>query len=124
LHHQTGAWVGSDWQAIPGTHNAGFLVYGPYDTRFGTGSHRASFYLKVDNNTANPDAIIASLQVYTRYGQRFLGRRDLTRRDFTAANQWQWFTINFENPCFELLEANVYWTGAAQMTFGQLYIQK
>ncbi len=124
LNHQTGAAFNYDWRVLPGTHQSAFMVYGPYDTRFGKGLHRASYYMQVDNNTTNPDAVIATLWVYTRLGQRILGRRDITRRDFTTVNQWQWLSVYFDNPCFEQLEANVYWYGSAQMIFGQLLIQK
>jgi hypothetical protein len=124
LGHQTGGFFGPDWRVLPGANQPAFMSYGPYDTRFGNGLHRASYYMQVDNNTTNPDAVIATLWVYSRYGQRILGRRDITRRDFIAVNQWQWLSVYFDNPCFEQLEANVYWYGSAQMILGQLLIQK
>jgi hypothetical protein len=124
LYHQTGTWFNSDWRVLPGTHPPGYMVYGPYDTRFGQGLHRASFYMQVDNNTTNPDTVIATLSVYTRLGQRVIAQRDITRRDFLAINQWQWLSVHFDNPCFEQLESTVYWRGNAQMIFGQLLIQK
>lgn len=123
-HHLTGSYHGSDWRVRPGIDKPGYMVYGPYDTRFGRGEHKADYYLQVDDNTTSPNTVIASLKVYTRLGGRILAHRDLTRRDFTAANTWQFFTVRFDNPCFEQVETAIYWHGNAQFVFGQVFIEK
>ena len=122
--HQTGSYFGLDWRVRPNIDQPGFMVYGPYDTRFGVGEHRASYYLQVNDITTTPRPVIASLRVYTRKGGRILAQRDITRRDFLAANTWQFFTLYFENPCFEEVETAIYWHGNAQLVFGQVYISK
>lgn len=122
--HQTGSAYGSDWRVRPNIDQPGYMVYGPYDASFGVGSHRAEYLLQVDDNTTAPNRIIASLKVYTRLGKRILAQRDLTRRDFLAANDWQFFRLHFENPCFEQVETTIYWYGNAQLMFGQIYIIK
>ncbi len=122
--HLTGAYQGSDWQVRPGIDAPGYMVYGPYDARFGRGEHKADYYLQVDDNTTARNRVIASLKVYTRQGGRILAQRDLTRRDFLAANTWQFFTLHFENPCFEQVETAIYWHGNAQLLFGQVFIEK
>jgi len=123
-YHNTGSNYGSDWRVRPGIDKPGYMVYGPYDTRFGRGEHTAAYYLQVDDNTTSPDEIIASLKVYTRLGKRILAQRDLTRRDFLTPNAWQFFTVHFDNPCFEQLETTIYWYGNAQFVFGQVAIDK
>lgn len=122
---QTGSLFGvADWRVRPGIDQPGYMIYGPYDTRFGVGPHRATFFLQVNDNTTTPRPIIASLQVYTRKGNRILARRDINRRDFTATNTWQPFTLHFENPCAEELETAIYWHGNAQLVFGQVQVVK
>jgi hypothetical protein len=123
-HHLTGSYHGSDWRVRPGVDAPGYMLYGPYDTRFGQGAHKADYYLQVDDNTTARNRVIASLKVYTRQGGRILAQRDLTRRDFLAANSWQFFTLHFENPCFEQVETAIYWHGNAQLLFGQVFIEK
>lgn len=122
---QTGSRFGlTDWRVRPGIDQPGFMIYGPYDPRFGVGLHRAAFVLQVDDNTTSPRPIIASLQIYTRKGNRILARRDINRRDFLATNTWQSFFLYFENPCGEELETAIYWHGNAQLVFGQVQVVK
>ncbi|GAA4803172.1 hypothetical protein [Lysobacter hankyongensis] len=122
--HQTGSAYGLDCRARPNIDAPGYLVYGPYDTRFGVGPHRASYYLQVNDIATTPKAVIASLQICTHQGRRILAQRDLSRRDFLAANTWKFFTLHFENPCFEEVETAIYQHGNAQFVFGQVYIIK
>lgn len=123
LYHQTGSsFAAGDWQVRPGIDAPGFMIYGPYNKDFGVGSHRALYLLKVNDITTTPRAVIASLKVYTRKGNRILAHRDISRRDFAAANEWQWFTVHFDNPCFEELETTIYWPGTAQLVFGQVHV--
>jgi RHS repeat-associated protein len=51
-----------------------------------------------------------------------LATRPVRRSDFTSANQWQNFTLQFDNPCFGTFEARVWWAGNASMKFAQLTI--
>lgn len=123
LPHQTGsAFAASDWQVRPGIDAPGYMIYGPYNKDFGVGSHRAVYVLKVDDIATTPKAVIASLKVYTRKGNRILAHRDISRRDFAAANEWQYFTVHFDNPCFEELETTIYWPGTARLIFGQVHV--
>lgn len=124
LPHQTGSALDYDWRVRPGIDAPGYMIYGPYSKDFGVGPHRAVYLLKVNDITTTPKAVIASLKVYTRQGNRILAHRDISRRDFAAANEWQWFTVHFDNPCFEELETTIYWPGTAQLVFGQVHVVK
>jgi RHS repeat-associated protein len=120
LGHNTGQQQGSDWVATAGTHAAGYMSYGPYDNSFGQGHHTAQFLLQV-NNVSGSD-IVATLDVVTAYGGIVLAQRQIRRNEFTAANQWQWFTLEFDNPCFGLVEARIYWHGGTTLKLNQVTI--
>jgi len=62
------------------------------------------------------------VRVAARVSGNVLATRQVRRSDFTSANQWQTFTLQFDNPCFGLFEARVWWAGNANMKFAQLTI--
>ena len=117
LGHVIGHQDGSDWVANVSTDSANFMVYGPYDSTFGQGHHTARFLLQVDNTSGSD--VVATIDVVTGYGSNYLAQRQIRRNEFTAANQWQWFTLEFDNPCFGVLEARVFWRDAVNMRFSQ-----
>jgi len=120
LGHVVGHAEGSDWAVYAGSDSANFMSYGPYDNTFGQGHHTAQFTLMVDN-TSGTD-VVANIDVVTGFGGNVLAQRQIHRNEFAAANQWQVFTLEFDNPCFGLLEARVYWYGTVNMKFHQLAI--
>jgi RHS repeat-associated protein len=120
LGHVVGHAEGSDWAVYTGSDSSNYMSYGPYDTSFGQGHHTAQFTLMVDN-TSGTD-VVANLDVVTGYGGNVLVQRQIHRNEFAAANQWQVFTLEFDNPCFGLLEARIYWYGSVNMKFHQLSI--
>ncbi|MGI8918298.1 MAG: RHS repeat domain-containing protein [Pyrinomonadaceae bacterium] len=96
------------------------MVYGPYDNSFGQGHHTAQFWLMVDNNSGTD--VVATIDVVTGYGSNNLGQRQIRRNEFTGVNQWQVFTLEFDNPCFGLVESRVWWSGTVNMKFSQVTI--
>ena len=80
----------------------------------------AQFTLLVDNNSGSE--VVATLDVVTGYGANVLASRQIRRNEFVVANQWQTFTVPFDNPCFGLVEARVWWTGNTNTKFSQLMI--
>ncbi len=120
LGHATGQQEGSNWAVYLGSHSPNAMVFGPYDTSFGQGHHSAQFWLMVDNNSGTD--VVATLDVVTGYGGNVLAQRQIRRNEFTGANQWQVFTLEFDNPCFGLLESRVWWSGTVGMKFNQLTI--
>ena len=120
LGHITGHAEGTNWAVYAGIDSPHAMVYGPYDSSFGRGHHTAQFMLMVDNNSGAD--VVANLDVVTNYGGTVLAQRQIRRSDFTAANQWQIFTVQFDNPCFGLVEARVWWTGNTNTKFAQLTI--
>ncbi|HEX8845109.1 MAG TPA: RHS repeat-associated core domain-containing protein [Pyrinomonadaceae bacterium] len=120
LGHIVGHQEGGDWVANVSTDSAGHMSFGPYDNTFGQGHHTAKFLLQVDNT--NGSDVVATLDVVTGFGGTILAQRQIHRNEFSAANQWQWFTLEFDNPCFGLVEARIYWHDAVNMRFSQLTI--
>jgi len=120
LGHLTGHAEGSEWVVTAGADPAQAMSYGPYDSSFGQGHHTARFLLKVDNN--NGSDVVAILDAVTGFGQNILVQRQIRRNEFTAPNQWQWFTLEFDNPCFGLLEARIWWQGNVNMRLSQVTV--
>ena len=115
LGHNTGQQEGTDWAAYVSSHSAQHMVFGPYDTTFGKGRHQAQFQLQVDN-TSGTD-VVATLDVVIGLGTTVLAQRLIRRNEFTAANTWQWFTVDFDNPCFGQAEARVWFNDTTNMKF-------
>ncbi len=120
LGHIVGHAEGTNWAVYTGYDSSGHMVFGPYDTTFGQGHHTAQFMLMVDNNVGAD--VVATLDVVENLGNTTLAQRQIRRSDFTAANQWQTFTLQFDNPCFGLAEARVWWSGNTNTKFAQLTI--
>lgn len=120
LGHLVGHQVGSDWVTTVSGDSAGHMSYGPYDSTFGQGHHSAKFLLQVDNTSGSD--VVATVDVVTGLGNTILAQRQIRRNEFSAANQWQWFTLEFDNPCFGLVEARVYWHDAVNMKLNQVTI--
>ncbi len=121
LYHQIGRQEGSNFVATVSQDSPGFLVYGPYDTRFGQGVHDAWFLMMIDNNTANNDKVV-TLDVVTEYGEKILATKTIRRKDFNSTYSWQWFRLPFRDPCGGKLEARIYWHDTAYIKFGRLGI--
>ena len=120
LGHTTGYAEGTNWSVYTGIHSSGHMVFGPYDTSFGRGHHTAQFTMMVDNNSGAD--VVANLDVVTNLGATTLGQRQIRRSDFVAPNQWQTFTVQFDNPCFGQVEGRVWWAGNTSAKFAQLTI--
>ena len=118
LGHNTGHAEGSDWVTTVSGDAAGHMSFGPYDSTFGQGHHSARFLLQVDNISGSD--VVATLDVVTAFGTTVVAQRQIRRNEFTAANQWQWFTLEFDNPCFGLVEGRVFWHDTVNMKFSQV----
>ena len=120
LGHLVGHQEGSDWVTTVSGDAAGHVSYGPYDNTFGQGYHNAKFLLQIDNTSGSD--VVATVDVVTGLGATILAQRQIRRNEFSAANQWQWFTLEFDNPCFGLVEARVYWHDTVNMRLNQVTI--
>jgi hypothetical protein len=123
LYHQIGRPDGDSWSASVSLDSPGYLSYGPYDDRFGQGKHQATFELWIDNNDFD-NATVVTLDVVTNQGGTLLARRDVRRREFAYAGQWQLFTVAFLNPCFGDVEARIYWHDNAKIKSRSVCIKR
>jgi RHS repeat-associated protein len=120
LGHNTGHAEGTNWAAYVGVDSSQHMLFGPYDSTFGQGHHTVQFTLMVDNNSGAD--VVGTLDVVNSYGTNVLAQRQIRRSDFAAANQWQTFSLQFDNPCFGQTEARVWWAGNTNAKVSQLTI--
>lgn len=125
---QTGHIVGDVVRADTHTDNAGYMLRQSFDVpgitawheNVSGGRHTADFQLRVDNNTANNDLVAVLTAVFKvdpnfgNYGtsdtsEHVMATRNIYRKDFTAANTFQHFTLNFGDYTGGTLELRVKW---------------
>jgi hypothetical protein len=114
LGHNTGRLETDGWLCQTGIDapNA-HMIFGPYDTSIPSGANVAEFRMKVDNNTANNDAIV-SIDVYNATAGQVLASQTVTRQQFPVAGDYTSFTLPFTMPANnQALELRVYWHGAS-----------
>ncbi|WP_058304019.1 GxGYxYP domain-containing protein [Gorillibacterium timonense] len=120
--HSVGRAVSDGWQANPTQDNSGHMLYGPYDSNVPVGSRAVTFRLKVDNNTADND-VVAVIDVRDANTGSTLVQSSLTRQQFTVANQYQDFTLSFEQTLGRKLEYRVYFADKATVTVDNVVIR-
>ena len=114
IGHVIGRADSGGWSANTAQDSINYLQYGPYTTQTLAGAQTAFWSLLIDNNTANGDGgPVLELQVNdATKGGPLLAVHDVNRHDFTAANQFQTFTLPFTLPAASVgdkLEFRVYW---------------
>lgn len=110
LKHGVGRVDGDGWSANTAGDVKGHLAFGPYGTQFGDGSVQAVFLLKVDNNSSD-DGVVVTLDVYDATEGKAIATRDVTRKQWRAAQQYQRFVVNAElhGRIGHTLETRVFW---------------
>ena len=108
LQHLIGRKEADGWSATTRDDSSGFLAYGPYTTLIPAGQRVATFRLLIDNNSANNDRVV-TLDIYDATAKHVLAQRDINRRDFLNANQYQDFAVVFDSPSANRLEFRTYW---------------
>ena len=93
LSHLIGGPDGDGWSASVGAGQS-YLSYGPYTTLVPAGLNLAVFRLMIDNNSAD-NATVLTLDVNDATVNKQLGQRNITRQEFNAANEYQYFSIPF-----------------------------
>lgn len=110
--------------AISGSVNdsEGYLVYGPYVNALSEGDKMASFRMKIDNNTAD-DAVVARIEISDYTNDTILATREITRKEFMAADSYQDFYLNFNYPnTTDKIESRVYYKKKALITVDKIKI--
>jgi hypothetical protein len=101
---------------------AGYVVYGPYvDEQPVGGVYTAHYYLKTSNNTTGSN--VARIDVNNPGGSSVYVFRDVKGTDFSAANTWQDFTLNFNRQSGGNLEFRVWFADVADLAVDRVEVQ-
>ncbi|SES96859.1 GxGYxYP domain-containing protein [Stigmatella erecta] len=120
--HHAGRVSGDGWQASPSLEGPGHMIYGPYDGNVPVGTRRVTFRLKTDNNSLGAQ-VLATLDVRDDTSGAVLASMDLTAQQFTAANQYQDFTLTFpQTTPRRVLEYRIYFHARAALTADKILI--
>lgn len=124
LSHGVGRVEGSGWSAVVSVDSVGYLSYGPYAENWGEGDVNVSFYLLVDNNTAN-NAIVATLDVYDVTTGETLKTKNIRRQDFAGALSSQAFTlpVSLAGRAGHIMEARVLWLAESYMKMDRIVVK-
>ena len=103
-----------DREATVTNNNQGYVVYGPYtDDQPINKTYTATFRLKTNNNSSSTP--IAKIEVFNPGGDSFWVQKDIKGNDFTAANNWQDFSINFTRMAGGTVEYRVWFYDIADI---------
>src|SRR5689334_718305 len=98
LGHKTGRLETDGWLCQTGIDAANdHMIYGPYDASIPSGPNVAEFRMKIDNNTANNDAVV-DIDVRNATTGAILASRTITRQQFPVASEYTNFTLPFNMP--------------------------
>ncbi len=122
FYHQIGRTDGDGHSANTAQDNAGYMLYGPYTTSIGTGTHSSTFMMMIDNNTADNYNVV-KIDVYNATTSTVLAEQTITRQQFTSTFTYQYFTLSFNNPTAgQSLEFRVYWYDTAYIKVDKVTI--
>lgn len=111
-YHQIGRREGDGWSVKVGDPAGRFSNYGPYQA-IASGSRSATFYLMLDNTTANNHKIL-TIDVFDSAIGRIVSTRDIYRKEFTVGPmRYQAFTLNFVSNANGKYEFRTYWWGGS-----------
>jgi hypothetical protein len=124
LGHGTGRADGDGWLCQTGMHEPGHMIYGPYETGLPAGRNTARFRMLIDNNTAD-NAVQATIDVRDATLGTTLATDQVTRQEFTAADQYQTFALDFELPAQgHQVELRVHWAGGAYLKVDHVSVDR
>lgn len=112
LSHGIGQRDGDGWSVRVGNTPGQYMSYGPYTTSITQGNRTATFRLMVDNNTAINNRIL-TIEVFDANTGRRVADRNIARREFTGAMQYQDFNLNFPATSGQRLEFRTFWHGGS-----------
>lgn len=136
LSHQVGQVVddvegvwGQAVYAHPGTDQAGYLSYGPYEL-LPAGRYQVTFRLRGACSECNAGTVALDrvapwtiLDVAAQVGNTVLAQRALSSADLSGSDAYQVFSLDFANPVAQRLEFRVYFTGRAELWVDEIEVQ-
>ncbi|SEM51342.1 GxGYxYP domain-containing protein [Paenibacillus sp. OV219] len=121
--HTTGAASGSDWSANVASHNADYMLWGPYDSSIPVGMNTATFKMKIDTNTGTNDNVV-TVDVRDNATGAVLSTFDVYRNQFKSNNTYQDFSVSFNNPAGSSLEYRAYYRDKATISIDKVTVTK
>ena len=122
LPYQVGRNVGGYREANTAQDQSGYLVYGPYATDIATGARTATFWMKIDNNSAD-NGSVARIEAYDSTSGKILAVNTITRKQFTAADTLQYFELPFSMvDSGHSMEFRVFYTGISRLSVDRIEI--
>ncbi|HEU4411666.1 MAG TPA: M57 family metalloprotease [Polyangiaceae bacterium] len=124
LPHAVGRADADGWSANMSQDPVGHLQYGPYTADVTAGPHAAVWNLMIDNNTANDQAIVRLDVVDASTGGTVLASRELRRKEWRKAFEYQAFTVPFAldaSRAGHAIEFRVLWYKAAYVRLHSVY---
>jgi hypothetical protein len=122
LGHSVGRVSGDGWQANASLDSAGHMIYGPYDPNVPVGNRKVTYRLKVDNNSVD-NAVVATIDVWDATAGAVVAQSNITRQQFTAADQYQDFNLVFDQTALNhRLEFRVYYQDNSILTVDKVTV--
>ncbi|PKV50178.1 putative secreted protein (Por secretion system target) [Aquimarina sp. MAR_2010_214] len=125
ISHKTGRLETDGWLCQTGIDAPNdHMAYGPYDKSIPAGPNTAEFRMKVDNNTANNDAIV-DIDVRNYTTGKVLAFQTITRQQFSGAGNYTNFKLPFIMPADnQAIELRVFWHGKAYTKIDWVSVQQ
>ncbi len=120
--HKMGRATSDGWSASTSLDPAGHMIYGPYTTAVPAGGRKATFRMKIDNNTSNDNLVIA-IDVRDATTGTTLITRNITRKAFSSTGTYQGFSVNFANITGHKLEFRAYWYDRAAIVIDSVVVE-
>jgi hypothetical protein len=123
MGHNVGRAEGDGWSANTGDDAAGHMLFGPYATDWGGGAAEAVFSMMVDNVTASDDVVV-TLDIYDGTTGTILSQREVRRREFRKASEFQRFTLDagLEGRAGHKMEVRAWWQDKSYVKIGSLRV--
>ncbi len=122
--HNVGRKNGDFWTANITQDSAGFLSFGPYETRLDPGEWTVVWTMMIDNNSINNDNV-ARVEIYDPDSNTFIAEKIISRKDFELASTLQDFKVSFKNIYpGSRLEYRFFWYDTAQISLKSICAYK
>jgi hypothetical protein len=124
MGHNVGRRDGDGWSANTNDDAKGYMLFGPYTTDVPAGPRTATWRMMIDNNTADT-LVVVRLEVNDHSaGENVIASRDVRRNQFSAAFQYQDFSLAFLAPGADhQLEFRVYWNDYAYIKVDKVTVR-
>ncbi|XID90712.1 family 43 glycosylhydrolase [Paenibacillaceae bacterium WGS1546] len=122
MTHDIGSAVPDGWQALQGSHSAGYMISGPDRTGLVGGENLAIFKAKITDNSFD-NAKVMRIEVYDSTISSLIASREITRQQFVQTDHYEFFTLPYVSTEGHTLKFRVYWYGNADITYDRILVK-